>query len=920
MTAPKIHGLVVLLFALLSLHLLAADSSLWTASTLSFDGFSVIATAVNQNGTLIAVAYGDSTYYRRFVSVYTLNLTTLYRLQLSSFSEVALAFLDNSTLIVTEYVVSSVTPYSYVHLIDLGRGVHFRSPKIPGTYLGGLKKAVAIGPYIYLLTERYLAGFTRDLSQRTYLRAFRNTGLQVVPLGDKLLVLSIETHCHICLEQNEKVVTLITPGGEKNYTLCHVLSLVSLPSGNVGITYDNLTVEEVTLSEAGIIPVSKLQLPAPLGATSEPSYKLLYGLSVSDRGVELKIYSLAERSLRSFTLPLPYAKGDRIGVRVYDSGTFAVWNGKTVVLGDLSGATYTLDVGFAVRDVYYINDKVFVVGSDRVLVFQKAPLDERYTLVLDVVSEDGEKVGNFTLEINGETIGVFSGPLSLTLKRGVYNITVTAPDYVAVTLPINLTSNTRKIITLYRVRYPLIVRASTTRGDPAEIIVYRGNVSLARGVGYLEVRLLPGNYTVIVSYGDVVLRRTLSLSGREEITLVLNVTASQQNPGAPRPPASGEENSTLTVVMYGEETCPECRRTRELLGKIVGQVYFKDIANQTFLQEYNYLYQMVFTGYPRVVPLTLVFKGRLLHAVVAGPLAESDWRRILNLKTNGSTLVVTSQGEWTYRFLNSTEAYLVAVRGFTPANPAYAQKPSAILPLVLALAAADSINPCTFMVFAALVVAVMGFAGRRKAVTASAAFISAVYICYFLLGLGLIKFVSFFNWLRYVIAAAVITAGAYSLVQSSILWREGCRDTSSNLGGTPPLMARLRSLFASVSQRIDGASRSLLLKAQKGSAIAAFLAGVAVSFTLLPCSSGPYLVAAYMLAGENTATSLLLLMLYNAIFVLPLVLIAAGIIIGGRILLMVDVVTVRISALRRWTGLALGLLLILLGVYIILLH
>ncbi|QOJ79553.1 hypothetical protein IG193_03595 [Infirmifilum lucidum] len=920
MTAPKTRGLLVLLFALLSLHLLVAGSSPWTASTLSFDGFRVIATAVNQNGTLIAVAYGDSVYYRRFVDVYTLNLTVLYRLQPSNFSDVALAFLDNSTLIVTEYVMGSVIPYSYVHLIDLRGGVHLRSPKIPGTDLTGLKKAIATGSYIYLLTEKYLVGFTRDLNQRTYLKTFRNTGLQVVPLDGKVLALSIETLCHICLEQNEKVITLITPGGEKNYTLYHVLSLVNLPSGNIGIVYDNLIVEEVTLSEAGITAITKLQLPILLGATSEPDYKLLYGLSVNDLEMKLAVYNLANRILRSFTLPLPYAKGDKVGVRVYDSGTFAVWNGKTVVLGNLSGVMYTLDAGFAVRDVYYSNNRAFIVGSDRVLVFQRAPLDENYTLVLDVVSEDGEKVDNFTLKINGETIGVFSGSLNLTLKGGVYNITVTTPNYVAVTFPLNLTSNTRKIVTLHRVRYPLIVHASTTGGDPAEIVVYRGNVSLARGVGYLEVRLLPGNYTVVASYGNVTLSRTLSLSGREEITVVLNATASQQKPSSPRPPAPTGENSTLTVVVYGEETCPECRRTRELLGRIVGQVYFRDIANQTFLQEYDYLYQMAFSGYPRIVPLTLVFKGKLLHAVVAGSLAEPDWRRILGLKTNGSTLVVTSQGEWMYRSLNSTEAYLVAVRGFAPASPVYAQKPSAILPLVVALAAADSINPCTFMVFAALVIAIMGFAGRRKATVASAAFISAVYICYFLLGLGLIKFISFFNWLRYIIAAAVIAAGAYSLAQSSILWREGCRDTSNSLGGAPSLMARLYSLSASIFQRINEVSRSLLSKAQKGSVVTAFLAGVVVSFTLLPCSSGPYLVAAYMLAGEDTIVSLLLLMLYNAVFVLPLVLIAAGVIVGGRILLMVDVATIRINALRRWTELALGLLLILLGVYIILHH
>jgi len=51
----------------------------------------------------------------------------------------------------------------------------------------------------------------------------------------------------------------------------------------------------------------------------------------------------------------------------------------------------------------------------------------------------------------------------------------------------------------------------------------------------------------------------------------------------------------------------------------------------------------------------------------------------------------------------------------------------------------------------------------------------------------------------------------------------------------------------------------------------AFMFGVIVSLLLLPCSAGPYLVALYYMRKGSFTVVLSLLLLYNLIFVLPLI-------------------------------------------------
>jgi len=61
----------------------------------------------------------------------------------------------------------------------------------------------------------------------------------------------------------------------------------------------------------------------------------------------------------------------------------------------------------------------------------------------------------------------------------------------------------------------------------------------------------------------------------------------------------------------------------------------------------------------------------------------------------------------------------------------------------------------------------------------------------------------------------------------------------------------------------------------------AFCVGFLVSLFLLPCTSGPYIVILGLLAKTSTrAHAMVLLVLYNLIFVLPMVLITFAVYLG----------------------------------------
>jgi cytochrome c biogenesis protein CcdA/glutaredoxin len=174
------------------------------------------------------------------------------------------------------------------------------------------------------------------------------------------------------------------------------------------------------------------------------------------------------------------------------------------------------------------------------------------------------------------------------------------------------------------------------------------------------------------------------------------------------------------------------------------------------------------------------------------------------------------------------------------------------IPAVISAAAVDAINPCAFAVLIILLTTILAAKSRRKALFAGLAFSLSIYIAYFLMGIGLfsaIQAAGLSHMFYAIVAVLAIFVGLLNL--KDYLWY-----------GKWFIMEVPRSWRPKMKALIRGVT----------SVPGAFLMGFVVSLFLLPCTSGPYIVILGLLA--NTATknhAFMLLLLYNFIFIIPMI-------------------------------------------------
>ncbi len=167
---------------------------------------------------------------------------------------------------------------------------------------------------------------------------------------------------------------------------------------------------------------------------------------------------------------------------------------------------------------------------------------------------------------------------------------------------------------------------------------------------------------------------------------------------------------------------------------------------------------------------------------------------------------------------------------------------------VTLLALADCVNPCTFAIFTAVLFVALHSFGKAKAGLRGLSFITAVFACHSLLGLGVIRILVAIPCIDKVVALVGLAIGAFNITRG------------------------LKPQFRSpIPESLRISIESLFSKPYVGP-IASFLLGAVASFTLLLCGGGPYIVGLGLLSGlKDPVLAYLLLILYNALFVTPLV-------------------------------------------------
>jgi len=178
------------------------------------------------------------------------------------------------------------------------------------------------------------------------------------------------------------------------------------------------------------------------------------------------------------------------------------------------------------------------------------------------------------------------------------------------------------------------------------------------------------------------------------------------------------------------------------------------------------------------------------------------------------------------------------------------------LPVIMISALIDSINPCAISVLFLTITFLFSLGKNRKFVLLSGSvYILAIAIIYTLIGLGALQALSFLN-----VPNIMAKIGASILLLYSII-------------------GLVNEFFPNfpIKLKIPESTHSTLAKViSKGSIPAFFILGSLVALFEFPCTGGPYLFVLTLLHDYTTFwKGFWYLIIYNFVFVLPLILILA---------------------------------------------
>jgi cytochrome c biogenesis protein CcdA len=187
---------------------------------------------------------------------------------------------------------------------------------------------------------------------------------------------------------------------------------------------------------------------------------------------------------------------------------------------------------------------------------------------------------------------------------------------------------------------------------------------------------------------------------------------------------------------------------------------------------------------------------------------------------------------------------------------------------IVGLAVVDAINPCEFAVMALVLMSILlaNPEKRKNVLYGGLAFSSAIFLLYFLYGLIMVQFFSH----------AIPLTGKFSLyafkgfgllaiilgllnIKDYLSYKPGSFATEMPLSFRP----RMRALVKKITS-------------PKG----AFIVGLFITVFLLPCTMGPYIIASAKLSGMTFLATLPYLLLYNLIFILPMIAITLIVYLG----------------------------------------
>jgi len=215
--------------------------------------------------------------------------------------------------------------------------------------------------------------------------------------------------------------------------------------------------------------------------------------------------------------------------------------------------------------------------------------------------------------------------------------------------------------------------------------------------------------------------------------------------------------------------------------------------------------------------------------------------------------------------------------------------------VVVITALIDSINPCAIGVLVILIATLLGLSkNKNKMLSVGLIYITAVFLTYLAAGFGLLYLIQKLNisqQLSWFVGGLVIIMGLLEI--KDFFWY----GKGITLQIPPKRAEQIKKMMKKIS--IPG---SIVL-------------GIFVAAVELPCTGGPYLAITTILAKNGFSWKILeLLLVYNLIFILPLLVILFLVFFGVSS----ERIKVWKDKQKKWMRLFIGIVMVALGVALIL--
>ena len=343
----------------------------------------------------------------------------------------------------------------------------------------------------------------------------------------------------------------------------------------------------------------------------------------------------------------------------------------------------------------------------------------------------------------------------------------------------------------------------------------------------------------------------VALSGRSEELALRDAVAKAVQSGAPSP-LSRLPSTKAELVLFTAPDCPDCFRLEELVANLVARYPELGVTRHVLgVADSDALFGKLLRLFDARGKAPALFVGDM--AIVEG--------RVYTKRQAGAAFTYSGED---VTALEAVVDKAIAAKAGSPLDKLRVRE-KATLWAVIGAAALDSINPCDFAVMILLLGRLLVIGRRGKVLWAGLAFAAAIYLMYFLMGFVVYT----------ILGASLGTRG----LRSGYILAVSCIAILMGLWQMKDLMWYGKWFSIEVPERwkpkVKRVTDSVF------SVPGVFVAGLIDALFLAPCTSGPY-IAILSLLSQTTSRlqGVLLLLLYNLIFVLPLIAIATTVHLG----------------------------------------